>query len=107
MRENLLRHSLSESGSTQDLATSFSQVASAESLSPDLRERGFHHRRRLIQPETFAQQHGERKNLAAWIGGVRARQIVRAAVIGLIDAVALRVEIAGESYPARGNQDTG
>src|SRR5271170_4483395 len=105
MRENLLRHSRSESGSTQDLATSFGQVASAQSLAPDLRERGFHDCRCMIQRETLAQQHGERKNLTTWIGGVRACQIVRAAVIGLIDAVTLGVEIAGESDPARGNQD--
>ena len=32
----------------------------------------------LLQPETFAQQHGERKDLPGGIGRVRAGEVVRA-----------------------------
>src|ERR1022692_2580673 len=105
--ENLLHKSLGYGVSTQDFAARLSQVGGPESLPPDFGKRRLNDFRRLLQPETLAQQHGQRQNLASRICGVSPGDIVSAAMIRLENTVTLGVEVAGESDPARRNQYPG
>ena len=77
-----------------DLAAWFSDIGCAPPGMPYCRQRVLDQCRGIFEPEAFAQQHGQRKNLAAGIRDVEAGEVVGAAVVGLVDGVTLRVEVA-------------
>ena len=99
--ENLLRDFTGQGSRAEDFAAGFGEVGGAPPRTPDFGEGLFDETRGFVQPKTFAQQHRQRKNLSGGIRGVRAGQIVRTTVIGLINAMSVRIKITGNGDAPR------